>query len=64
MKFLLVWKSKTKYDSYRVTWSEGMGFTASYYHNDAWSKAESNVTAEDAIQWITNGNVKEDILII
>ena len=63
-KQLLIWKSKTDRDSYRIIWEISRGFTASYNYEDEWKDAEVDATAEHMIEWIISGDVKKDIITI
>ena len=64
-KYLLVWKSKTTLDSYRVIWKVDTNFIASYLDSDGeWMDTDPSYTAEQAINWITSGDVRKDVLIV
>ena len=65
MKELLIWKSRTTLDYYRILWVEDTGFVAYYQdRDDEWMAVETSYTAEQVIEWIESGNVEQDILVI
>ena len=64
-KVILVWKSKTERDSYRITWETDNSFVASFKDIEGnWVDTQPSYTAKEAIGWITDGDVKKDVLVV
>ena len=61
---LVIWKSKTTLDYYRVLWIKGIGFVAYYQDRESeWVSVDASYTFEQVIEWIQSGDIEKDELI-